>query len=354
MPSLRTRLFLTLMALAGMLAAQASPARLSPSAAASAPIAEMQDEAMRLLVQGQDALFQEDFPACEAYIHQAQALEPEHPLPRIFLQSMLIYQLQVDQKLGRDTKPLQSRIEEAGDDAVASAQAYSLAKPGPVAELYLGGALGTRGMGHLYEGSYVVAYKDGKKAYKLLQQCVAEEPRLYNAYVGLGTFEYESGRLAGVLQYILDMHGDVDYGLDLLKTCEQKASYAAPSALMHLARIYTNEVPDAALSRLYLRRLCRRYPRNASFAKWCAAAARRASWEHAAADELFGPVLEQWDQGWRPDKARLDIPALRMEYAQALLRQKLPEQARRQLAALASSDDPGLASQAKSLLKDLP
>jgi len=209
-------------------------------------------------------------------------------------------------------------------------------------------------MGNLYQGSYVVAYRDGKKAYKLLQQCVAEEPRLYNAYVGLGTFEYESGRLAGVLQYVLDLHGDVDYGLGLLKTCEQKASYAAPSALMHLARIYTSEVPDAALSRLYLKKLYSRYPRNAGFAKWCAAAARRASWESAAAAELFGPVLEQWDQGWRPDKSRVDIPALRMEYAQALLRQRLPQQARRQLAALASSDDPGLASQAKSLLKDLP
>jgi hypothetical protein len=347
----RFSLSLLVMALASQLAAQASPI---PSSATAAPIVEMQPEAMRLLAQGQDALFEEDFKACEDAIRRAQATEPGHPLPAIFLQSMLIYQLQVEQKLGHDTRPIQARLEMAGDAAVASAEAYIQARPGPVAELYLGGALGTRGMGHLYEGSYVVAYRDGKKAYRLLQQCVAEEPQLFNAYVGLGTFEYESGRLASVLQYILNLHGDVDYGLDLLKTCEQRASYAAPSALMHLARIYTNEVPDPALSLLYLKKLCGRYPRNPSFAGWCADAARRAGWKSPTATELFEPVLDQWDQGWRPDRKRLDIPALRMEYAQALLRQGQHELARRQLAALAGADDPALAGQAKSLLKDLP
>jgi hypothetical protein len=287
-------------------------------------------------------------------VKQAQVMDPEHPLPRIFMQSLLIYRLQMEQRLGHDCRALQALLEDAGDRSVAAAQAYIQRHPGPVAKLYLGGSLGARGLGHLYQGSYVVAYRDGKKAFQLLRQCVAEEPRLYNAYVGLGTFEYESGRLAGVLQYILNLHGDVNYGLDLLKTCEEKATYAAPSALMHLAFIYTFEVPDPELSQRYLMRLYARYPRNPSFAQWCGEAARHRGWGSPEAAALFEPVLQQWERGWRPDKARVDIQTLRLEYARALLHQGHGQAARSHLIDLAASDDLALAAQAKSLLKDLP
>ncbi len=337
MPPLRAWPLWLLMVLPGLLAAQGVPAPAGPSSSGE-PLVEMNPEAMRLLMESQDALFQEDYAACADLIGRAQATDPGHPLPRIFQQSLLIYQLQVNQQLGRDTRALRQRLETTGDAAVSSAQDYSRQSPGPVAELYLGGALGARGLGHLYEGSYVVAYRDGKKAYRLLRQCVAEEPRLYNAYVGLGTFEYESGRLAGVLQYILNLHGNVDYGLELLRTCEKKASYAAPTAFMNLARIYTFEVPNPAFSQFYLSRLYSRYARNPSFAQWCAQAARRAGWVSPEARAFIEPVLDQWEQGWRPDKARVDIPALRLEYAQALSR----------------SDNPALAPRAQSLLKGLP
>lgn len=316
---------------------------------------EMEPKAMALLLQSQDALFRQDFDECQRILDQVHAMEPDHPLPRIFTQALLLYEIEINNKLGQDTDLLMARLEKVSDDSVASADAYALKRPGAVAKLYLGGSRGARGLGQLHLHNYIRAYKDGKKAYALLRECVAEEPGLYNAYVGLGQFEYFSGRLSGALQYLLDLEGDTAKGIELLETCSQKGSYAAPSALMFLGRVYSYEEPNPDKAFHCLKILQKRYPRNPEFVKWCLDHAAKRGWDHPESTELVEAIGRIWDQGWRPPKKyTIDFEADRLALADAQLKGGRRELAMANLGHLAASDNPAIAKRAKDMLEGRP
>ncbi|HTA17625.1 MAG TPA: hypothetical protein VK786_07755 [bacterium] len=270
------------------------------------------------LIQAQDLALDLRYDEAEAMIRAATPQAPDHPLCGVFLLATLLSRIQENFKAGIQTVP-PSFFREA-DRLVDRIQRQREAFPrSPYPCLYLGAAYGIRGLAKLYAGNYIASYWDGKNGAALLKEAVARDPTLYNADMGLGQFEYYCGTLAGVLQFLLALPGDPEKGLAMLKTCQDKGSYAAWPCEAYRVRLMTSERNDFTGAAQDLVVLADRYPDNYDFAiavfKSLDAGVNTPAMRGAAER-----ALRRMDQGWVPPSyAHMDENALRMGLVRACL-----------------------------------
>jgi tetratricopeptide (TPR) repeat protein len=275
-------------------------------------------QVLERLTEAQDLALDLRYDDAEAMIRAVTPQAPEHPLCGVFLVATLLSRIQEGFKSGAKEVPA-SFFKEA-DHLVDEIQKQRDAFPdSPYPRVYLGAAYGMRGLAKLYAGDYVASYIDGKKGAGLLKEAVAMDPKLYNAYMGLGQFEYYCGTLSGVLQFLLALPGDPDKGLAMLKTCEDKGTYAAWPCKAYRIRLMTGERHDYAAAEPELAALAARYPNNYDFAvavfKTLDAGVNTAALRRSADD-----VLRRMDQGWTPPPyAHMDEDRLRMSLAKACI-----------------------------------
>src|SRR5436190_2159507 len=105
---------------------------------------------MKLMQDGQEALFHEDFEAANALTRQGMELVPGNPLPRVFLDSVILTSIQDGLKPGRSTAAQVAGYFKEADLAIDLAVKPGVEIPEPLRRYYEGGAFGMRGLGHLY------------------------------------------------------------------------------------------------------------------------------------------------------------------------------------------------------------
>lgn len=276
-------------------------------------------EALRTLMASQDAVNDMDFDKAERLAQTIVTRYPLHPLPRIFLQGALLARIQENIAAKVEDEPLFTRFNLESDGAVDLAEQWQAANPGPEAMLYVGNSMGARGLVKLYQGSVLAAYHDGQKASASLREAVKDDPQLYEAYLGLGQYEYYCGRMSGVLRWVANLQGDTASGIALLKTGAAKGVCVAIPARSALARILSEEEPDFGAALPYVIELRQRYPSNYSYAQYALAVGRGLGWKDPRARLLGETLSAQWDKGWRPPSyAKLDLVNCRLEMAKAL------------------------------------
>jgi tetratricopeptide (TPR) repeat protein len=247
----------------------------------------------------QRAYYVLDFDRAEALAEAAIKQAPAHPLPRLFLQGALMARLQEDDAADVDDPAALARFESATAgvlDCVARRRDGSTAWD----LLYQGGALGARGLVRLYGGHYLDAYSDGRDANEALKKAVALDPGLEAAWLGLGQYEYYCGSLSGLLRFVLDLHGDMDAGIDLLKRCGAGRSFAALPARLTLARILATEQVRPAEALPYVEEARRAFPENYSYFSYALACVRGLGPQDPAGQRLRAALEAQWALGWRP------------------------------------------------------
>ncbi len=162
--------------------------------------------------------------------HLAQ--EFEYPLPDIrkrFLEE------------SEKTIAVAKALEASSSDKKTKAHAY----------LYWGGAEGLRGRWLVTQKEWVNAYFAGKRGARYLKRAVELDPTQYDAYMGLGIYDYFTDTLSGVqavLAAIL-IRGDRLRGLKELQMAIDKAPHARVEAMTFLIEIYNAEenTPEKAL-----------------------------------------------------------------------------------------------------------
>jgi len=270
------------------------------------------------LSQAQDLALDLRYDEAEAMIRAVTPKAPEHPLCGVFLVATLLSRIQESFKTG--TKVVPPSFFKEADRLVESIGKQRAEFPdSPYPRVYLGAAYGMRGLAKLYSGDYLASYWDGKKGAALLKEAVAKDPTLYNAYMGLGQFEYYCGTLAGVLQFILALPGDPDKGLAMLKTCGEKAGYAAWPCRAYRIRLMTGERHDFVGVEPELLALSVRYPDNYDFAL-AVFRALDAGINTPALRRAAGGIVQHMEHGWLPPAfVHMDKDALRLSLAQASL-----------------------------------
>ena len=211
------------------------------AAQAAMPKSEPLPEELRLLSRkGIDAIYAVDIPEAVKNFSAALQKYPEHPYPHF---GMAMTKWATLEYLEDESDPaLEKEYGKMTDEAIDVGLAWIKKHPGDAnAYLCLGGMYGLRARLAVLQHRWIKAYFDGKKALSYMHRSLKIEPELYDAYLGLGMYEYYAGTLSGVIKVLakLVMRGDARKGIELLETCKEKGYFNALAAKLLLIEIYT-------------------------------------------------------------------------------------------------------------------
>jgi hypothetical protein len=167
-----------------------------------------------------------------------------------------------DQDLPEVRSRFHANVQETIQKATELAQKTSNPKEKAKAYLYRGGAEGLWGRWLVTQKQWVKAYFAGKNGYHFLQLAVKYDPTLYDAYMGLGIYDYFTDTLSGVHKVLaaLLIHGDKARGLQELQLAITKGEFARVEAQIFLIEIYTSEERQPQKALPIARALRREFP----------------------------------------------------------------------------------------------
>jgi len=228
------------------------------------PIDPRIDRAIR---EGIDHLFNLDFDKAEEEFQKIIEVEKDGPLAPFFLSLVSL-----NRAGGEEEEPKKEELNRFLEQVGASIEKAERAleknpKDGDLS-LLLGMAYGTRA---IVEGSlkhYLSAYQGIKKAYRHLEAASKVEPSKYDAYYGLGIYDYSMGKLPRAYRFLASLilpEGDRDKGIQELSLAAEKGVYTRSSAKATLMQTYVNQENSYEKALPYAEDLNARYPGNPEF-----------------------------------------------------------------------------------------
>lgn len=184
------------------------------------------------LSSGTTAIYHLNFEKAEKHFKRAIQLQPEHPAPYFFLMMLNWYRLTYDSLL-HNNPALEKQLEEQAETTIAVAKRFSKNPPTEaIATLYWGGALGAKGWFYVARSRWLRAYFAGRKGYAQLLKVIELDPEIYDAYLGIGMYEYYAATLGPVLKVLASfaIRGDKEKAFQSLKLAELKSRYVRTEA----------------------------------------------------------------------------------------------------------------------------
>jgi hypothetical protein len=176
------------------------------------------------------------------------------------------WQIQLDPESLVSDAQFQSRI----DSAITSADAWTKREPQRAeAWFYLGGAYGARAQWRVLRRERLGAARDGKRIKEALERALALDPRLQEAYFGIGLYHYYADvapAAAKMLRWLLLLPGgDKKEGMQQMMRAREHAELARDEAdyQLHIIYLWYEKQPQRALD--LLTTLRDRHPRNPLF-----------------------------------------------------------------------------------------
>jgi len=111
---------------------------------------------------------------------------------------------------------------------------------------FLGSSYGLKGRWYAVQRRWFKAYINGNKGKKYLSKAVKVNPEFYDAYLGLGIYDYFADTLPGVLKIsaLLFVHGDKERGIAEVRLAQQKGRFFSTEASLFLVEILTRHEKD--------------------------------------------------------------------------------------------------------------
>jgi tetratricopeptide (TPR) repeat protein len=144
--------------------------------------------------------------------------------------------------------------------------------------------LGAEGMVHLQDKEYLDSYSKGKSAVAALEKSLQIDPANYDAYLGLGLFEYYCSKLTGaikVLAWLIGFSGNSEKGLEYVTKALTHGKYSEGAAKVFLAHAYIQYEGKVEEGMELTRNLRARYPKNFTFIEYVLRAAGKLPPERA-------------------------------------------------------------------------
>ena len=235
------------------------------AAAAKPPVYEpLPEELRQLSKKGIDAIYAVDVEEALKQFNLALQKYPDHPFPHFGIAMTKWAHLEY---LEDESDPrLEKEYSGLTDKAVDVGLKWIKKHPGDAnAYLAVGGIYGLRARLAVMQHRWFKAYFDGKKAISHTRKASKLDPELYDAYLGLGMYEYYTGTLPGVVKLLakLVMRGDAQKGLEYLNLCKEKGFFNALGAKLLLIEIYTqpgSKYANTSLAVKWSRELRAAYP----------------------------------------------------------------------------------------------
>ena len=209
---------------------------------------------------------------------------PKEPFPRFLLSSIYMYILRSYWDFPGDAQyeTYKKKFAAAAAEAKKACDDY----PAQNATIYFlrGMVLGAEGMVHLQDNEWLDSYSKGKSAVAALEKSLELDPTTYDAYLGLGMFEYYCSKLTGaikILAWLIGFSGDSEKGIEYVTKAMTRGKYAEDPAKVFLAYAYIQYEEKIDEGVELAKSLRERYPRNFTFIEYFLRAARKLSSERA-------------------------------------------------------------------------
>lgn len=132
----------------------------------------------------------------------------------------------------------------------------------------IGALYGLRALFNMRNRNWITSYFAGRKAISNLEKSLKLDPTYYDAYFGLGIYEYYAGTLPSVIKIlarIVAIKGNPQEGVQYLNTAREKAHFTADSAKLILIDVQNNRkaafyAPEKSLE--FIRQLRAKFPKN--------------------------------------------------------------------------------------------
>lgn len=135
--------------------------------------------------------------------------------------------------------------------------------------LYLAGNLAAfKAMANALNESSVDAFWSSKNAVNYFERAIQLNPKYYDAYLGLGLFDYAMSFVPEFLKWAVKLTGltsDKQRGLRYIKTAFNRGSLETTEAAFHLSKIYTDYLAEYDSAYYYIQTIIPKYPKNSLF-----------------------------------------------------------------------------------------
>jgi len=217
--------------------------------------------------EGLNGVYSLDFPTAEKNIQLVFDQYPDHPFGH-FGRAMIAW-ARYEYEFETSDEAQRKVFENILDESISGTRRW-LKKHPDDANAYMGlGALnGLRAMFSMRTRRWVTAYFSGRKAIKNLERSLELDPTYYDAYFGLGIYQYFAGTLPTVIKVlakIVAIKGNPEEGVKDLNLAREKATFTADSAKLILIEVQNTRnspfyAPDVSLE--FIRQLRAKYPKN--------------------------------------------------------------------------------------------
>ncbi|MBI4346231.1 MAG: hypothetical protein HY553_05210 [Elusimicrobia bacterium] len=208
---------------------------------------------------GIEALYRNDYDSAEAAFRAPADAEPENPVYALGLAVAAWWRM--ESRFALPGQPEEKEFLSALDRALRVAKDRAARTPSADHHLCLATAFGLRGRWRAANKRWVGAYLDGRRAHRNASKAIRLDPGLYDAYLGLGAFDYYVARFSRLIRVLaFSSGGDRAEGLRRLELAARNGKFSRTAAKLVLVGIYWTfeKRPDAAWS--LVEEVSRSYP----------------------------------------------------------------------------------------------
>jgi hypothetical protein len=274
-----------------------------PNFASSQEYLDYEDKEVRkLLLEGIDASFRENYSLAGERFKQVVSKAPQDPAG-YFFKAMLYQAEMIDYESDFREKDFYENIKMVKKYAKERIRSN---KKDAWAYLLLGNAYGAIALYDARKGNWWSGLNNGLKAKSALNEAVKHDPELYDTYVGLGSYHYWASVVTKVLWWLPFIGDKREEGLAQMKLAQERSIFSRDAASNGLIWMYINEKRfDEAIS--LANNMQHKYPEGKSFL-WALATAHyeKSDWTNAYA--LYQEILIRIDDQNNRSTSSADNP----------------------------------------------
>lgn len=192
-------------------------------------------------------MYRLEFDKAEAEFRSIVALDTASPAGYFALAALSWWRYSQNFDVKADFKGIENEFMSNSEAVIKTAKkGLRRGLPPDVAYFFMGSAYGAKGRWYAVQKHWFKAYTHGKKGRKYLKKCVELNPGLYDAYLGLGIYDYFADTLPGILNMaaLLFLHGDKARGMAEIRLAMEKSRFFSTEARLFLIEILARHEAD--------------------------------------------------------------------------------------------------------------
>jgi tetratricopeptide (TPR) repeat protein len=177
------------------------------------------------------------------------------------------------------------------DLAIKTAEAKSKQKHLTAEDyLYLGGAIGYRGIHKALTGNWPGAFVDGLKGKGYLEDALKLNPKLYDVYYGLGSYHFWKSLKSRIFWWLPFVADNRQKGIDMIKLAIERGKFSRDDAELALVRIWVeNKEYDKAFAQI---KMLQKKHLDKPYLLWFLGQAQRDNQMYDGAIQTYQQLLE--------------------------------------------------------------